>query len=127
MNLSLRQQDKIQVKIASDIALMSLLNLTFLPVIAFIWLLLKSKSLNKNSFAYYHLQFAIKLNICAAVALILVSILMIVFGGFYSAWTWVFVITYFIFVHTVFIVVSVWALIRSWSGNKVGFKQGRFL
>ena len=120
MNLSLRQQDKIQIKQASDIALMSLLNLTFLPAVAFVWLLLKRKSLAKNSFAYYHLQFAVKLNICAAIALIMVSILMIILGGFYSAWTWVFVITYFIFVHTVFIVTAVWALIRAWSGNKVG-------
>ncbi|MFT5675308.1 MAG: Na+(H+)/acetate symporter ActP [Paraglaciecola sp.] len=127
MNANLSHQDKNQIKHASDIALLSLLNLTLLPVISFLWLLVKLKSADKKSFAYYHLQYALKLNVCAAVALILVSVLMIVFGGFYSAWTWVFVITYFIFVHTVFIVIAVWALIRSWSGNKMGYKQGTFL
>ena len=119
MTEKLRQQNKQQIKQASDIALLSLLNLTLLPVIAFIFLLLKLKSSDKKSFAYYHLQYAIKLNLSAASALILVSLLMIACGGFYSGWTWVFVITYFIFVHTVFIVIAIWALIRSWSGNKV--------
>ena len=127
MNSNLSQQDELQIKQASDIALISLLNLTLLPVISFIWLLVKLKSSDKKSFAYHHLQYAIKLNVCAAAALILVSLLIIAFGGLYSGWTWVFVITYFISVHTAFIVIAVWALIRSWSGNKMGYKQGRFL
>ena len=123
MNLHLRQHDQQQVKQASKIALWSLLNLTFLPVIAFIVLIVKLNNTDKSGFAYYHLQFAIKLNLVAAGALILVSFLMITFGGFNSGWTWVFVITYFVLGHTIFILISVWALIRSWSGNKMGYKQ----
>ena len=30
---------------------------------------------------------------------------------------------YFVLGHTIFIVIAVWALIRSWSGNKMGYQQ----
>ena len=116
MNLQARIQSKEQIQQASSIALWSILNLTFLPVLSFIILL------DKNSLSDSHLKFAIKLNLLAAAALIFVSILMIMLGGFNSGWTWVFVITYFVLVHTIFIVFAVWALIRAWAGNTV-FKQ----
>ncbi len=122
MNLQMKIQSKEQIKQASNIALWSILNLTFLPGLAFIILLMKLNKCQKNSLSGYHLSFAIKLNLIAAAALILVSILMILLGGFNSGWTWVFVITYFVLVHTIFIVLAVWALIRSWAGNRV-FKQ----
>lgn len=119
MNLQSRIQSKTQIKQASNIALWSILNLTFLPVIAFIMLLLKLNKVDDNSLSDCHLKFAIKLNLLAAGALILVSILMIILGGFNSGWTWVFVITYFVLVHTFFIVMAVWALIRAWAGNTI--------
>lgn len=122
MNLQSKIQSKEQIKQASNIALWSILNLTFLPGIAFILLLMKLNKCDASSLSEYHLKFAIKLNLIAAAALILVSILMVLLGGFNSGWTWVFVITYFVLVHTVFIVIAVWALIRSWAGNKV-FQQ----
>lgn len=119
MKPHLRSRDKEQIKQASMITLLSLLNLTFLPVIAFIMLISQLSRVRKASLAKHHLIYAIKLNIIAGVALILVSLLMIGFGGFNSGWTWVFVITYFVLVHTIFIVIAVWALIRAWAGNKV--------
>jgi|VirMetMinimDraft_7_1064189.scaffolds.fasta_scaffold00534_10 hypothetical protein len=119
MNLQARIQSKEQIKSASTIALWSILNLTFLPGLAFIILLLQRKKHDTNSLSYYHFKFAIKLNLSAAAALIFVSVLMILLGGLNSGWTWVFVITYFVLVHTIFIVIAVWALIRAWAGNKV--------
>lgn len=119
MNIHLRTKDKAEIKQASVITLWSLLNLTFLPGIAFIMLIASLSKVKKARLAKHHLFFAIKLNVIAAVALILVSLLMILFGGFNSGWTWVFVITYFVLVHTIFIVIAVWALIRSWAGNKI--------
>lgn len=109
-----------QIKRASKASMASLLNLTFLPVIAFIWLLLTLKKSDDNGIDRYHIQLGIKLNLIAAFALGVVSGLMILFGGFDSPWTWVYVITYFTFVHTVFIMVAVWAMVRSWSGQKLG-------
>lgn len=106
-----------QLKRAAKAAIASLLNLTFLPGVGFIWLLLLLKQSHPGGIDHYHAMFGIKLNLTAAVALLLVSGLMVLFGGFESAWTWVYVITYFTLVHTAFIVVAVWAMVRSWSGD----------
>lgn len=111
--------DKQQIKQASNAALASLLNLTFLPGIAFIWIILAINKMSPPSIGYYHAKIGIKLNLVAFVALGVVSILMIILGGFDSAWTWVYVITYFTFVHTIFIVIAVWSLTRAWSGLKL--------
>ena len=104
---------------ASNAALASLLNLTFLPGSAFIWLLTRLKTADKDSIAHYHIVLGIKLNLVAAFALGAVSVLMILLGGFDSAWTWVYAITYFILVHSIFIVVTVWAMVRAWSGQEL--------
>ncbi|MBL4763898.1 MAG: hypothetical protein JKX67_01235 [Colwellia sp.] len=111
--------DKQQIKQASDAALASILNLTFLPGIAFIWLMLALNKMPPTSIGYYHAKLGIKLNLVAFVALAVVSALMIILGGWNSAWTWVYVITYFTFVHTTFIILAVWALTRAWSGLKL--------
>lgn len=111
--------DKQQIKQASNAALASILNLTFLPGIAFIWLILAIKKIPPTSISYYHAKLGIKLNLIAFVALGVVSVLMVILGGFNSAWTWVYVITYFTFVHTTFIILAVWALTRAWSGLKL--------
>ncbi len=108
-----------QIKQASNNAVASLLNLTFLPGLAFIYLLIKLSKSDPQHIDYYHARLGIKLNLFAAVILIFVSGLMIFFGGFDSAWTWVYVITYFTFVHTMFILIAVWAMIRAWSGQKL--------
>ena len=97
----------------------SILNLTFLPGFAFLWLLLQLKKSDQSGIARYHILFGIRLNLVALVCLGLVTALMIVFGGFNSAWTWVFVITYFTFAHTVFIVIAMWAMTKAWSGKRV--------
>jgi len=111
--------DKQQIKQASDAALASILNLTFLPGIAFIWLMLAINKMSPGGIGYYHAKLGIKINLIAFVALGVVSILMVILGGFNSAWTWVYVITYFTFVHTTFIVLAVWSLTRAWSGLKL--------
>jgi len=111
--------DKQQTKQASDAALASILNLTFLPGIAFIWLMLAIKRMPLTSIGHYHTKLGIKLNLIAFVVLGVVSVLMVILGGFDSAWTWVYVITYFTFVHTTFIIIAVWALTRAWAGLKL--------
>ena len=109
-----------QLKRAARAALASLLNLTFLPGIGFLWLLLLLRQSSPGGIDDYHARLGIKLNLTAAVALLLVSGLMVLLGGFQSAWTWVYVITYFTLVHTGFIVIAVWAMVRSWSGDRLG-------
>ena len=108
-----------QLKRASNAAVYSLLNLTILPVIGFIGLLLNYKKTEPDTIDRYHTVLGIKINMIAAVVLFAVSALMILLGGFDSPWTWVYVISYFTLVHTIFIIIAVWALVRSWSGEKL--------
>lgn len=106
------------IKRASQATLASLLNLTFLPVIGFIYLIYLHSKTRQNSIDHYHALLGIKLNLIAAMALVIVSLLMISLGGFDSVWTWVYVIIYFVVAHATFIIIAVWAMIRSWSGQK---------
>lgn len=112
-------QNEQQLRNASNAALASILNLTLLPVISFIALYLIYKKTSPNNIDHYHAILGIKINIIAVIVLFLVSGLMILLGGFNSPWTWVYVISYFTIVHTAFIVIALWALVRSWSGDKL--------
>ena len=111
--------NELQLKRASDAALASLLNLTILPVISFIALLLIYRKTEPDTIDRYHAVLGLKINIIAATVLFLVSALMILLGGFNSPWTWVYVISYFTIVHTFFIIFALWALVRAWSGDKL--------
>ena len=114
-----KSQNEQQLNNASNAALASILNLTLLPVISFIALYLIYKKTTPNNIDHYHAILGMKINIIAAVVLFLVSGLMILLGGFNSPWTWVYVISYFTIVHTAFIVIALWALVRSWSGDRL--------
>lgn len=111
--------DDLQLKQASRAALASLLNLTALPVIGFIYLLFLYKKTQAQTIGRYYAVLGIKTNLAAAIALIIVTGLILLLGGFHSPWTWVFVISYFVFVHALFILFATWTLVRSWTGNKL--------
>lgn len=111
--------DERQLKRAAIAALFSLLNLTVLPVVGFIILLLLYKKTETNKIDHYYAVLGIKTNLLAGVALLLVTGLMIVLGGFNSVWTWVFVISYFVFVHAMFILFATWTMVRSWTGKEL--------
>jgi len=111
--------DENQLNRAATSSLFSLLNLTALPLIGFILLLLSYKKTSKNSIDRYYVVLGIKTNLVAAVALLLVTALMIILGGFDSPWTWVYVISYFVFVHALFILFATWTMVRSWTGKKL--------
>jgi hypothetical protein len=117
--MELNKTNKLQLQRASNAALASLLNLTVLPGISFVALLLIYRKTEPDTIDRYHALLGIKINIIAAAVLFLVSALMILLGGFDSPWTWVYVISYFTLVHTLFIVFALWALVRAWSGDKL--------
>lgn len=110
---------KLQLKRASNAALASLLNLTFFPIISFIVLLIIYKKTTIDSIDRYYVVLGIKTNLFAAVALFLVTAVMVLLGGFDSPWTWVYVISYFVFIHALFILFATWILARSWTGEKL--------
>jgi len=119
MQSDIAKETRQQLNNASNAALASLLNLTILPVFGFIALFLIYKKTTASKIDRYHTILGIKINVFAAIALFIVSALMILLGGFNSPWTWVYVISYFTIVHTIFIVFAIWALVRSWSGEKL--------
>lgn len=109
--------EELQIQQASNAALASLINLTILPGIGFIALIFIYLKTQPGTIGRYHAVLGFKINIIAAITLFAVSALMILFGGFNSPWTWVYVISYFTLVHTLFIVLAIWALVRAWSGD----------
>ncbi len=117
--MELNKTNKLQLQRASNAALASLLNLTVLPAISFVALLLIYRKTEPDTIDRYHALLGIKINIIAVAVLFLVSALMIILGGFNSPWTWVYVISYFTIVHTIFIIFALWALVRAWSGDKL--------
>lgn len=100
-------------------ALAALINLTVLPVLAFIALLYIYRTTTPNTFDHYHVVVAIKTSLWAAFSLIVVTTVMILLGGFYSPWTWVYVISYFVLIHALFILFATWTLTCAWSGEKL--------
>lgn len=116
---TINNANEVSIKRASQATLASLLNLTFLPIIGFIWLMVLFGKTSPGSIEHYHAVLGVKLNLVAAVAVGMVSLMMIFFGGFDSVWTWVYVICYFTLVHATFIIIAVWAMIRSWSGQEL--------
>jgi hypothetical protein len=74
--------NKSQLKRASNAALMSLLNLTIFPVVGFIAVLFMYLKTEPNTIDRYYVALAIKTNLAAGVALIVVTALMIILGGF---------------------------------------------
>ena len=113
------EADKLVVKQASTAALMSLLNLTALPVIGFIILLFIRQKASLGTFSRYYADVGIKTNLLAGAALLLVTGLMILLGGFNSPWTWVYVISYFVIVHAMFILFATWVFVRAGTGEKL--------
>lgn len=113
------EADEIQLKRAARASLASLLNLTVLPVIGFIILLFLYKKTAADTIGRYYAVIGIKLNLLAAVALLLVSGLMVAMGGFESHMSWIYMLSYFVTAHAFFILIATWALVRSWSGKKL--------
>ncbi|MFK5985433.1 MAG: hypothetical protein QM479_08395 [Pseudomonadota bacterium] len=111
--------DKKTISRASTAAAASLLNLTLLPVLGFIWLLLIKSRTTKNNIDYYHVMLGIKINLIAAATLFSVSALIILSGGLDSVYTWIYVILYFTLVHTLFILTATISMIKAWSGKKL--------
>ena len=111
--------EAVQQKRASNAALLSLLNLTFLPVISFILLLVMYTRTVPDTIDRYYTVIGIKISILAGIALLFVSALIVVLGGFDSPLSWIYMLTYFLTIHGFFILFTTWVLVRAWTGTKL--------
>lgn len=96
-----------------------LLNISVLPVLGFLFLLLKYRKLRfiDNTFLHRHMRQAIGASVVAGIALILVSALIVVFGSVHSVYTWMSLILYFTCIHSIFIVMGVFAITTAQAGK----------
>jgi len=104
---------------ATKAELLYLLNLTFLPVIAFILLLNMNSKLSSTSTALEksHIKQTINASIWAGVLMVGVNSAILYFSGLNNVWTWVYIITYFTSIHSVLIIFGVIGISKA-QGNR---------
>ncbi|MGE5153946.1 MAG: hypothetical protein ACM3ST_08015 [Bdellovibrio bacteriovorus] len=96
-----------------------LANLLVLPGIAFLalgWLFFRCDR-NTPELAQAHIHQAFSASLWAGVLLVLVNLLIILFGGYRGAHTWVIVILYFTFVHSTLVILGMVGLAKAMSGQ----------
>lgn len=103
--------------------LLFLTNITVLPVISFI-LLLITYNRNKARFdseVLHHYRQSIIANIISGILLILVSAAILGLGSFDSVYTWMWLILYFTCIHSVLIFLAVLGLVKAQAGKRYSY------
>jgi len=92
-----------------------LTNISFAPILSFFYLLhLYNKIKDKNNkLLISHYRQSILANVVAGLLLAIVSSLILIFGDFNSAYTWMWLILYVTCVHSILIVFGVFALMKA--------------
>ncbi len=106
-----------------------LANISFLPILAFFMLLpiYNSAKHNLHPRAIEHCRQSILGCIASGILLVIVSGTIVLLGGLEEAYTWVFLITYFISIHSALILYGVFALIKAIVGEPYRYPLiGRF-
>jgi uncharacterized Tic20 family protein len=106
-------------RLAVSAEVLYLLNLLLLPGLAFLVLAGLYLSLRNrvDAFTLNHLQQTLFASIWAALLIILVNGSVLLIGGLQSPWVWVVVILYFTVIHSSFIFMGVFGLIKALAGQ----------
>jgi len=104
---------------ATKAEILYLLNLTFLPVIAFIMLLNMRNQLSSESTALEksHLTQTINASIWAGILMIGINSLILFLSGINNVWTWVYIIIYFTSIHSALILFGVIGISKAQGGH----------
>jgi hypothetical protein len=96
-----------------------LLNLSFLPVIAFLILLRMYTQLGNDTpaLARSHIKQTINASIWAGLLMIAINGLIIFFSGVNDIWTWMYVIIYFTSIHSALIIFGVIGISKAQGGR----------
>ncbi|MDH5433171.1 MAG: hypothetical protein OEY19_04440 [Gammaproteobacteria bacterium] len=106
-------------QLAYNAHLYFLLNLTFLPLIAFIWSVLryfKQKRVMSQATRHHFLQ-SLVMQFFSGILLIGVSGLIVEFGGWQSPYTIMILIIYFTCIHSLLILAAVYAMSKTAGGK----------
>ena len=107
------------IQIAATAQALYLLNILLLPGFAFLgllWLYLKHRA-STSQLVQCHLRQALRASICAGIFLVLVSVGILLLGGFNTPGTWIVLILYVLCMHSAFILLGVFALTRALAGK----------
>ncbi len=111
--------NKADSKSATLAHVLYLTNITIVPVLSFILLIVlySKKKQSRNPILLQHYRQSILANVVAGLLLIVVSGLIIFFGSFESVFTWMWLILYFTCIHSLLILFGVFALIKAQAGQ----------
>lgn len=107
--------EQFQIPVAVQAEALYLINLLLLPGLGFaalLWLARKNRQ-SSSEVTRCHLRQTIVASLWAGVFLGGLSILILGLGGFDSPYTWIALILYFLCVHSVFILLGVFGLVRA--------------
>ncbi|WP_137937099.1 hypothetical protein [Chitinivorax sp. B] len=113
-------RDGVAIQLAARAQLMNLLNITLLPGVAFVVLLLIARRHWHHSAALVrcHVRGAVWASIWAGVLLGMVSISIVGMGGLTVPGTWVVLLLYFICCHSALILMALYAWSRAAAGQE---------
>jgi len=106
-------------RLAGYSQILYLLNITLLPIISFLLLIVlyQKHKANDSPLVIQHFRQSFLANIVAGILLIFVSGLILIFGSLESAYTWMWFILYFLSIHSVLILFGVLAYIKASAGQ----------
>lgn len=112
-------EDEDAIRQATWVEIFYLLNISFLPVIGFlIILIMKSKVTEAtHSLSRSHITQSINASIWAGILMLGINGLILSISGIDSIWTWMYVIIYFTCIHSVLIIFGVIAISRAQGGR----------
>jgi len=120
----------VQFKLASRAHLLFLLNITFLPVIAFVLLLINASSapVTQSAFLQHHYRQSLWANIISGILLLGLSSLLLVIGDISSPYTWMTLLIYFTCIHSLLILLALYATVKTSAGVDYDYPVlGKFL
>ena len=126
--MSVFEHDQMRIRLASKAQLLNLLNITVFPIIAFLILLQHRKeAVNQGSFVKQHVSSSVNASIWAGILLIApVAFALIAWPGGDES-KWMFIILYFVSVHSGFIILAVLAYARALGGKSYNFLLPKIL
>jgi len=103
---------------ATRAEILYLLNISFLPGLAFILLLLMSRQLTPSSPALErsHIKQCINASIWAGVLMLGINGLILLFSDINNIWTWLYIILYFTSIHSALIIFGVIGISKAQGG-----------
>lgn len=100
-----------------------LANLLILPVLSFFLLLLLYSKYRKadDKTGVCHLRQTLLASIWGGILIVLVTVVILLMGGFDNGWTWVVVITYFTTIHATFVLLGALGLAKAMADKHYHF------